>query len=291
MNNDGREFSRAFDNSIEYAIALLSENENEFAEDIDELYLEPESRDEFIWDLFAAGQVKKVPADFDTIDRADRDLEWTLGLSALAAASLLQTFLEHRDTTIIKPAAYRTQVLSGFDLTRESMIQVAKRGYDVAGTDVFKALQSKYINQYAFLKKMDNVDLYDLLQKYHALKSPDKLISDATAYVTRMTNYASGSVQYKGAISNLVSTSSSRGISAMSRAATRQIHIEEELIKSSGEADPLMIWLVDGGPNSCGFCLDRSGHIQRYSQWLVDGLPGSDVCAGGDLCNCGLMVV
>ena len=41
--------------------------------------------------------------------------------------------------------------------------------------------------------------------------------------------------------------------------------------------------------NTCDFCLDRFGVVQRMSQWIQDGLPGADVCAGGDLCKCGLV--
>lgn len=280
-------YVRAFDESVDYATSHANEIKQTALEDIDDLLRERDRRDVALWselDVDAGATVE----DYETDD--DRDLDWILGLAAMGAAALTQFVTHNARFLIVEPVAYMEQVLDPFDMDRDAMIAAGRRGaVGTAKTATrFQALEARYMERLEYIAAMDPVDLYRTLRGFGGLPAIEKTTADAMGYASRLTNYAAGSPQFRGAASDLVNGLGGRALKAQTRRAIERIHTERE---ARGNRFQLLVWLCEGGKATCDFCLDRGGEIATYEQWITDGLPGADVCAGLDLCNCRLAAV
>lgn len=277
----------AIDNARDFATYQADQLKQTALEDIDDLIRELGNRDPDLWDELGA-DTDGTLAEYE--DDTDRDLDWHLGLSGISAAATIQFMLDNVEPLIIEPVAYLEQINDAFNLTQAELVVAGKRG--LVGTaelqTVFAPIQARYLKELAFLKELDTLDLYGALLDAGATVPYEKMVSDAMGYVSRMTTYPPGSPQFKGAVADLVNHDSTRVLKAQNRRAVERVFTAREV---DGDPAQLMVWLGEGGKNTCGYCLDRFGIVQPYHQWVVDGLPGADVCAGGNLCQCVLAAV
>ncbi len=272
------EYIEANDNASDYADSHIAGLEQDALEDIDDLFNSVENRDMELWDVMEDVDLNLTIEDYD--NEEIRGLDWSLGMASISAASLSQFFLENRTETIIEPVAYRTQLLEGFNLTRAQLITAGKRGFEIAGTAAFETLSAEVLERFAFMNQLSNVELYEHLLKYDAIRPVEQTIASAQGYVSRMTNYKPGSTQFKEEVANLISRNSKRGLQGMNRRAVSQLHTIEQI---GGDIKKLVVWIVEGGKNTCSFCASNAGDVHTYEEWAsVYGLPGSDVCLGGD---------
>jgi len=282
-------YVRAVDEANDYTTSQIDGIYQQALEDIDELFINVENRESDIWEAHNADPELTID-EFEDVENSDRDLDWGIGLAAMSAAALVQFTVDNADDLIFKPIAYREQLLDGFSLAPSELVSAGRRGtVGALSADVteFKAIQARYLDDLSVISRLDPAELYRTLREYEALQSADVLTQNAMGYVSRMTSYRPGSPQWKEEVAKLVDRNSSRALKGMTRRSVERIHTLRE-VESTGEADPLLVWIGEGGANTCQFCLDRFGVIQRYSEWIRDGLPGADVCKGGDLCKCGL---
>jgi len=284
MADESTKFLRASDNALDYANHLVEGLEQKAHEDIDDLVRETDNRDDEFWDEVGV-DTDTVLQDFDSAERSERDLDWSLGLAGMAAAAGYQFVLDNRDATIINSVAYREQVLSPFELTRNQLIAAGKRGFEFDNDPTFRKLRAEFLDELSFLKEIPNKELYNVLVEAEALRPIEKAIADAHGYVARMTNYPPGSPQFKEAVADLVNYESTRGLKAANRRAVENIYTARQV---GGDVNQLLVWIVEGGKSTCEFCLARAGQVETYLTWIEIGLPGAEVCLGGDLCRCGL---
>jgi len=280
------EYIKKADSADDYLEKQAEDLEQKALEDIDALY-NGEYRDVELWDETGVPDEITV-GDYEEVETDDRDIEWIIGLAGISAASGLQFFLDNRNDLLTKPLAYKEQFLGDAVITKSELLKAGKRGFDVDGIASFAKIKKRYLDEFAWVNEMSSVDLYNTLVNNGAMRSIDKLIADSSGYVARMTNYKPGSTQFRAEVAKLISRDSTRGLKSMSRRAVQQIFTERE---ANGNPEQNMIWMVEGGKNTCGYCLDRAGLIKPYMVWIVEGLPGADVCAGGDLCNCFLAAI
>lgn len=276
-----QQYIEANDNASDYADSLIDGLEQKALEDIDDLYRNEDNRDDELWyDLDVHAEL--------TIDDYDEDeyrgLDWTMGLAGISAAALSQFFLDNREDTIIKPVAYREQVLAGFALARTQLVAAGKRGFDTVGVAKFEALQAKTLKKFAFIRDLSNTELYDKLLDYGAIRPAEQTIASAQGYVARMTNYKPGSPQFKQEVSALIDTSSKRGLKGMNRRAVSQLHTIGQV---GGDVKKLLVWIIES-EKPCSYCSGLAGEVDTYENWVERGLPGADVCLGGDACKCQL---
>jgi hypothetical protein len=280
------EYIRASDESAEFGDKAVEDIEQQALEDIDAMY-NGDDRDDELWAAMGV-QSDVVIDDYDEVEPDDRDLEWSLGVAGIAAASVVNFFLDNREQLLIEPAAYKEQVVGLLEISSSELLKASKRGFDVITPAKFERIRSDILSQFDFLRTMDNTELYRALVDAGGMRPPDKIINDAMGYVSRMTSYRPGSTQFKEEVAKLISTSSKRGLKSMNRRAVQQIYTESEV---DGKPGRRMVWMVEGSKNTCGYCIDRAGVVMPYSRWVVEGLPGADVCLGGDLCNCFLAAI
>jgi hypothetical protein len=280
------EYIRAVDNAADYADDQVESVQQRALEEIDARF-RGENRDVELWQAMGVDSALTIQ-DYNEAERDDRDLDWSLGVAGIAAASTVDFWLVDRETLLIRPAAYQEQVVSALEISGDELIKAGKRGFEVLSESKYQKLRSDVLKQFNFLKKMESVELYRTLVETGAMRAPDKLVNDAMGYVSRMTSLRPGSPQYLEQVNNLISQSSKRGLKSMTRRSVQQLYTESEM---GGDVNRPMVWIVEGSKNTCGYCLDRAGIVRPYSEWLIDGLPGADVCMGGDLCNCFLAAV
>jgi hypothetical protein len=278
-----KEFLEASDNASDYADKLITDNEDLFREDIDNLILDDAKRDDELWQTF--GTSESVLSDYDGVEREERDLDWAEGMAGMTAASMTQVFLDEREDTIIKPVAYREMVVGALVVAPAVLRMAGKRTVDVVAPETYQALQSKYLKDLAFLDDLSNTELYNVLVEAGAMRPPDKLIMDQMGYVSRMTGYRPGSPQFAEEVANLVDLNARSNIRSMNRRAVQRIYTDREV---GGDLSRLMVWILERGPHNCSYCLDRAGDVRTYGDWIDAGLPGAEVCKGGDRCHCHL---
>lgn len=280
MPDEIQQYIEANDNASDYADAQIEGLEQQAREDIDDLYRNPANRDEELWDAFGVDTELTV-ADYDK--EAIRGIDWSLGLAGISAASQTQFFLDNREDTIIRPAAYREQVLAGFTLTRAKLVTAGKRGFEIVGTAQYEAIKAETLKKFAFMKDMTDLELFERLLSNGAIRPAEQTIVWAQGHTARLTGFAPGSPQYKEEIAKLIDTNSKRAMKAMNRRAVSRIHIINQV---SGDALTPLVWIVEGGPNTCSYCLDNAGEVDTLDGWTERGLPGADVCLGLDSCRC-----
>jgi hypothetical protein len=278
MPDPVEEYIKASDNASDYSDHLMDELQQEAAEDIDDMFRSAENRDADLWALWQVNP-ELVVDDYDAVPRLERGLDWTLGLAGISAASTTQFFLENSEETILKPVAYREQVLEPFNLTRAQMIQVGKRGTEYAVQTQFVVLEADFVGGMGFIRGIPTSELYERLLADEAILPIEKRIADASGYVARMTSLPPGSVQFKEEVANLVNVNSTRNLKKMNRRAVERIYSFRE---ANGDGKTLMIWLVES-EKPCVYCVGNAGEIDTYENWIINGLPGAETCAGGDL--------
>ena len=278
------EYIRKNDNAADYSTSQVESVYNDALEDIDDLIHKVEGRDVELWDHLEI-DAETVVADFEAEPRDDRGLDWVLGFSGVAAASTLQFFLDKRQALIIKPSAYRAQVVGSLELTKEQLIIAGSRKTPFVSDAKYQQLQAKFLKRFENLNRLQNKELYDLLVSVKGLRPIDSQIMDATSYVSRMTTYQQGSPQFNAAVADLVDTQSKRGLTSMNRRSVEGLSVFEQ---TGGNLETLMVWILDAGAKHCNFCPPRAGEVMSLAEWEQDGLPGADVCAGGDRCRCHL---
>jgi len=283
MPDKATQYLEANDNADLYAESLIDRLEQKALEDIDDLFNSVERRDDELWtDLGVNPEL--IVGDYEQEDIENRNLDWTLGLAGISAASQTQFFLENREETLIKPLAYREQVVGTIAIASTQLIQAGKRTIEIVTPEKFQALQARFVKEFSFLSELSDVDLYNALRDYRALRPPDQLIADATGYVSRITNYRPGSTQFKAEIARLIEVDS-RNIKYMNRRTVERVHTYRE---ADGDYNTKMVWIGEPSPTNCAYCPPLFGVVKTYGDWLEDGMPGSDVCAGGDRCKCHL---
>jgi len=288
MPDQVTEYLKANDNADDYAESLVTGLEQQRLEDTDNLLTDLGLRDEELWDDFG------VPADVTIDDYEEepvdeRGIDWTVGVAGLATAANMQFFLDNRENTIIKPVAYREQVLEGFELTSAQWVQAGKRSTEFDAVTIFKPIRNKYLEDLAFLEQMSNKELYSTLQEYGALRPFDQQIADSMQYVSRMTTYPPGSDQWTGAVNDLIEKNSKRAIEMQNRRSVERIY---SFRSADGDMRTLMVWIGELGGHTCQYCPSYYGEVRSYGEWIESGiLPGASVCAGGDRCKCHLEAV
>lgn len=275
------------DNANEYSDQRREKLKPKALEDIDALMSDTNDRDEELWDSFDIDTDSTVD-DYDAVEPRQRDLNWVNGFGAMAAAAGIQFFLDNRDALIIEPIAYRVQVLEPFNLTREQLVTAGKRKVQRVTLEGYQTLQNRFVSQFSVLKDMSNATLYAELQELKALQYFDKYAADSIGYVSRMTNHPPGSPQFKESVADLVNMQSGSAQQRMNRRSIEALSVERQ---TNGEENILMCWVLDPTSKHCEYCPSRAGEIATYGQWIELGLPGADVCRGGDRCNCHLVAV
>jgi len=282
------EYVRAFDEAGDFADARIRKYEQIALEDIDELMRNPDRRDRKLWKSLDVSRTLTA----ERYEREkNRDLDWILGFGAMASAASTQFVLEYSSEIIFEPEAYAAQKLDRFNLDRAELISAGKRGGGgSAAVPVtrFEDIQKKYLMRFESISKLDPADLFRTLQRMRALPAIEKITADAVGYISRMTNYGRGTLQFKEAVSELVNHMSTRALKGQARRAVERLHTAREV---DGNDNQLLVWVGEGGKNTCDYCVDRFGEIRTYAQWMTEGMPGADVCRGGDLCKCGLAAV
>ena len=274
------EYIAATDNANDYTDDLMAKLEQRAMEDMDDLYTSTESRDVELWSEMGVNP-ELVLNDYDEIERDDRDLTWSMGLGGIAAASLHQFTLDNREDTIIKPTAYRQQVVGvlAVQMTRAQLVAAGKRGFEVEGVKGFVKLQKVYTDRLAFLRDASNPQLYNTLVESGAMRPLQKTAADAMGRVSRMTGLRPGAPQFTDEIAGLIDHNAKRGLTGMNRRAVERIYTTQAI---GGDLERLMVWIVEGGKGTCSYCLDRAGDVETYETWVDLGLPGAEVCKGGD---------
>jgi len=281
------DFLVASDNANDYADSLIDGLRQQALEDIDELFNDETSRDTELWNEFDAPDELSIK-DFDSVPEDERDLDWVEGIAGISAAALAQFFLMNREETLILPLAYREQVVGGLTISKAEVMRAAKRGFEVTRNVPFATIQAARLEELAYIRAMSNVELFNTLAEVGALRSPEKMIADSIGYVSRMTNYRPDSPQFKEAVANLVNTNSTRALKSINR---RSVESMYSFRAANGDLNTLMVWVVEFGPGTCSYCEARAGSIGTYAEFIESGLPGADICKGGDLCNCHLEAV
>jgi hypothetical protein len=286
MANKVADYIAASDNANEYSQKQVDDIKPKALEDIDQLMAENAARDDELWDDLEVDN-ELVVDDYDEVAPPERDLNWSLGLAGLAAVAGIQSFLDNRTNLIINPSAYRAQKLDPFNLTTAELVRAGRRkDADYVSIQRYEALQKKYVAEFAPLQALSNAQLYNELQSTGALMPVDKYISNQMGYVSRMTNYPTGSAQFKEAVADLVNFNSTTAQTTMNR---RSVETLSMLRESGGDYNTAMVWILDPNSKHCDYCPARAGEIMTLNEWLEDGLPGADVCRGGDRCNCHLV--
>lgn len=282
------DFLAASDNANDYGDKTIDDLRQKALEDIDELFVDENVRDVDVWQRYDAPTELSIK-DFDSVDEDDRDLDWIEGVAGISAAALTQFFLSNREETLIKPLAYREQVVGGLSISRTELLKASKRGFDIAGPSNFVAIQAERLQELQYIRAMSDVELYDVLIDLRAMRPPDKIIADSVGYVSRMTNYKPGSPQFNEAVSDLINTDSTRALKSMNRRSVESMYSYRE---ANGNLDTLMVWVVEASPRTCSYCLSLGGTVATYQEFIENiGLPGADICKGGDLCNCHLQSI
>jgi len=279
------EYLKASDNSDDYAQSLIDGLDQQRLEDVDNLFTDTANRDVELWEELDVNPETTIE-EYEETDVDARGFDWSLGLAGLATASSLQFFLDQRKSTIIRPVAYREQLLDPFHLTTEQLVLAGKRSTEFEGITAFQSIQTKYLDELSFLNDLDSKALYNTLEELGALRPPEQLISDSMGYVTRMTNYPQGSVQWKEEVANLVDSNSKRAVQMQNRRSVERLYSYRA---ADGDLTTLMVWIGEQGGHTCAYCPNYYGDIRTYAEWIESGiLPGASVCAGGDRCRCHL---
>lgn len=287
MPDRASQFIVASDNATEYSDWRIDALEQKRLEDIDELMNHDDERDDDLWLALGVSSELTVQ-DYEQEPEQDRNLDWVLGLAGLAAAAQTQFFLDNRDETIARPLAYRMQMVDGFELGSSVLTSAGRRGVEYVSDTAFQTLQSAWMNETAFLRQMDNVELYNALVEAGALRPFDQHVADSMQYVSRMTSYKPGSPQFKAAVNDLIAKDSKRAVQTMNRRSVERLYVQHQI---DGDVSTPMAWIVEGGSNTCSECSARAGEIRTYAEWEADGLPGEEVCLGGGRCRCHLHAV
>ena len=287
MPDKSSQFIVASDNATEYSDYLVEQLEQERLEEIDNLMSRDDNRDDDLWVALGVSATLTVQ-DYENEPEQERDLDWVLGLAGLAAASQTQFFLDAREDTLIKPLAYRAQLMDGFELSAAELTTAGKRGVEYVSESAFRSIQAKWYNDFSFMRELDNRTLYDALREANALKSFDQHVADSMQYVSRMTNYKPNSPQFVNAVNDLIDKDSKRAIQTMNRRSVERIYTARQI---DGDMSTRMAWIVEGGSNTCSECYARAGQILTYAEWESEGLPGEEVCLGGGRCRCHLHAV
>lgn len=282
------EYIATSDNANDYGEAQLAKLEQPGREDIDNLMNDSLGRDVELWEEGFGVDSELIVADYDDILPDERNLDWSTGMAGISGAATAQFFLDNSDKTIVNPVAYRMQTVGVLSVSRDVLITAGKRGVEIVTQAKFAALQATYVERLAPLRGISNLELYFELVETNAMRSFDKILSDQIGYVARMTNLRPGSTEFKEEVAKLVDVNSRRAVKGMSRRAVERVYLDQDV---GGDFSRQMAWIVEGGQGTCERCLDRAGAVKRYSQWIVDGLPGASVCLGGDLCNCHLAAI
>jgi len=287
MPDEISKFITASDNANDYSDDLLDKLEQARLEEIDNLMNDAENRDDELWeDMGVAPEL--IVEDYEEIEEEDRDLEWIIGLAGLSVASQTQFFLDNREDTVIKPLAYREQVMEPFELTASQLKTAGIRGVDFISDVEFVKLQTKYLDELSFLRNMSNTELYNTLLDAGALRPLDQHVADSMQYVSRMTSYKPGSTQFKAAVNDLIAADSKRAMKVMNRRSVERIYVQRQ---ADGDPTKRFAWIVEGGPKTCSECVFRAGQIMTLEEWQSAGMPGEEVCLGGGYCRCHLAVV
>jgi hypothetical protein len=286
MPTDVDKFVIANDNAGDYADHMVADLNQQALEDIDDLFRSTDDRDPELWLIYDT-DAALVVNDYEQVETDDRDLEWVTGFAGMSAAATAQFFLDHPDEMIVKPLAYREQVMAPFDLTPDELVAAGKRQFESEAAEHFVKIQAKYLDEVSFLGKMEPAQLFRELDQIGAIHSADKMIADASGYVARMTSYPPGSPQFKQEVARLIDRNAGDVQRQMNRRAVQRLYSYRE---SEGDPNALLVWLLESS-KPCDFCIARAGEIDTYANWLDRGMPGPEVCAGGNRCHCQLHAV
>ena len=282
------EYIAASDNASDYADAQAKKLEQRALEDIDDLTRNPERRDTEFWAAFDVNEQLTV-ADYEAEPVLERGPEWSLGLAGIYGASRSQFVMDNREALIIKPAAYRQQVMSRFSLTHEQLVAAGKRGFPIENNPYFEEIQLESYESVEDLRGLNNTDLYTELLTLGAVRDSGQVIVTETARTSYMLSYPPESIAWQNAASSVVNTEATKEVTSMTRrslAAVYAVKIKNIL------TSPLVVWIIEGGKNTCGNCLNYAGQVHTYEEWAnIYGLPGAEVCRGLDRCRCNLDAV
>jgi len=286
MATEEEKFVAASDAADEYAEELIASLEQQSLEDIDDLINHTDNRDFELWEELGLDP-NLVVEDYE--QENERDLDWSLGLAGIFAAASLQFFLDNRQKTIIEPVLSRIDATDGYKIEAEKLKIASKRESDVGAQKIKKSkvIPKRHSRTLSNLSNLSNLELYNELVDIGALSKFDTIVSNAVGSTSRMIAFPAGSPQFKEALSNTISANS-RNLKSQNRRSVEAICVAMLIYGRSGQ---LMMWLIERDSNTCIFCRGNSNKIKTYAKWRLDGLPGAEVCLGGDLCRCHLVPI
>jgi len=134
--------------------------------------------------------------------------------------------------------------------------------------------------------RLTNAELLELFEETGIVSPWNTLQMQAAQYVQRMTELQPGSIQFKAAVNDMISTESRRGLLGMTRRAAQQWTTIQD---TGGDKNKQFIWVTEADDRTCAPCMSNAAEIRSYAEWEEIGLPGAATCDGGDYCRCDLL--
>lgn len=138
----------------------------------------------------------------------------------------------------------------------------------------------------AEMKDMSNADLLRTLNHYGITEPYNMLQMQSMDYVRRMMPLKT-SEDINRAYSQLINNER-RQLLGVTRRVSQQWSTLDAI---QGNIQQELIWIAEDDEATCDACAPRSGEIETWIGWRQRGMPGSEVCQGGNYCRCDLIVV
>ena len=133
------------------------------------------------------------------------------------------------------------------------------------------------------LSSLDEAALGNILTRFGIVEPWPQQRAAAVGYLQRMTDYPSGSPQFKAELQRLLDFESKDGLNRAVRRAYREYTL------ANTDTTGLLIRISEGDENTCDTCIRLGGEIGTIAYHRSIGLPGSSSCQGGDRCKCALV--
>lgn len=138
----------------------------------------------------------------------------------------------------------------------------------------------------ADMKDMSNAELLKMLNYYGITEPYNMLQTQSMEYVRRMMPLRSDE-DINRAYSELINNER-RQLLGVSRRVAQQWSTLDAI---QGNMYQELIWIAEDDEATCDSCAPRSGEIATWAEWKQRGMPGSEVCRGGNYCRCDLIPV
>ena len=136
------------------------------------------------------------------------------------------------------------------------------------------------------MRNLTNEELAKLLEHYGILEPIGMQQTAAMDYVRRMMPLRSEE-DIRAAYNELINNER-RQLLGLNRRVAQQWSTLDAI---DGDMEKEMIWIAEDDEATCDSCAPRSGEIATFREWKQRGMPGAEVCRGGDYCRCDLVVI